>query len=263
MTPPSPTDRPTTRSADGSTTDAPARPPADSSARPPARRPTRWGDREQRRVDILDAARALIAEGGYLSLNMRDLAASAGVSPATLYSYFATKEELFVTLYAEAIRLHTAGLRPGLDEDVDLADLLELVLTRYLDLYRAYGRYFTLWSALREDVEPQRGPFPRELIVELRDATIEYSRLVMRAVRRAAGRGGRRFVDAEMGPALLWSCLNGVADHLTSDRRVLDSFESERLIPFAAQRLALALTDPLTYPSTGRLADPSPDPSQD
>ena len=45
---------------------------------------TKWGDREQRRIDILDAARALIADRGYLALNMRDLAAGAGVSPATL-----------------------------------------------------------------------------------------------------------------------------------------------------------------------------------
>jgi hypothetical protein len=28
---------------------------------------TKWGDREQRRIDILDAARALIAERGYLA----------------------------------------------------------------------------------------------------------------------------------------------------------------------------------------------------
>jgi AcrR family transcriptional regulator len=215
-----------------------------SSAGTRDRPPTRWGDREQRRIDILDAARELIADGGYLSLNMRDLAAAAGISPATLYSYFATKEELFVTLYAEAIRRHTAQLRPGLERDQPLATLLELVLIRYLDLYRAYGRYFTLWSALREDVDPSRGPFPRELIVELRDATIEYSRLVIRSVRRAAACDGRRFVDSEMGPALLWSSLNGIADHLTSERRELDPFDSEKLVPFAAERLAGALTDP-------------------
>src|SRR5689334_22984946 len=72
---------------------------------------TKWGDRVQRRADILDAARACIAGPGYLALNMRDLAAAAGVSPATLYSYFANKEELFATLYAEAIRGHTDTLR--------------------------------------------------------------------------------------------------------------------------------------------------------
>jgi AcrR family transcriptional regulator len=134
----------------------------------PNRPPTRWGDREQRRIDILDAARQRIAGGGYLSLNMRDLASASGVSPATLYSYFATKEELFVTLYAEAIRAHTADLRPGCeDETTTLVALLEHVLRRYVGLYETYGRYFTLWSTLRDDTDPERQPFPKPLIVEL------------------------------------------------------------------------------------------------
>jgi len=207
--------------------------------------PTRWGDREQRRTDILDAARARIAENGYLSLNMRDLAAAAGVSPATLYSYFATKEELFVTLYAEAIRGYTALLRPVCEaNDIGLVPFLEDVLRRYLSLYATYGRFFTLWSALREDADPDRAPFPRELIVELRTATIESSRLVVRGARRAAEHDGLRLLGGELGAALLWSTFNGVADHLTSERRTLDTFDSDRLIPFAAERLATALTVP-------------------
>ena len=73
---------------------------------------TRWGDREGRRRDILDAAREQMAEGGYLALNMRDLARRASVSPGTLYQYFSTKEEIFATLYAEAIEAHNAQLAP-------------------------------------------------------------------------------------------------------------------------------------------------------
>ncbi|HTD50691.1 MAG TPA: helix-turn-helix domain-containing protein, partial [Acidimicrobiia bacterium] len=55
---------------------------------------TKWGDRERRRADILGAARDRIATAGYLASSMRDIAADAGVSPATLYAYFATKEAL-------------------------------------------------------------------------------------------------------------------------------------------------------------------------
>src|SRR3954447_10107169 len=146
-----------------------------SRSAPGGRPPTKWGDREQRRVDILDAARERIEGGSYLALNMRDLAAAAGLSPATLYSYFATKEELFVTLYVEAIRRHTADIRPGCAEATDLVGLLEHVLRDYLELYRSYGRHFTLWSSLRADADPARGPFPGELIAELRQVSREHS----------------------------------------------------------------------------------------
>jgi AcrR family transcriptional regulator len=222
---------------------------------------TKWGDREQRRRDILDAARARIAEGGYLSLNMRDLAAGAGVSPATLYSYFATKEELFATLYAEAIRAHTETYRPVAEAGHDLTTLLVRVIEHHLGLYRAYGRHFTLWSAMRppaatgdEDGDGDdagsgagAGPaatFPRELIDELRTATREHNRLLMDSLRRAAARDGRRVADERLVPSFLWSVLNGLADHFTSERRSLDPFPPEQLVGFAATRLVLALTEP-------------------
>lgn len=212
---------------------------------PSARRTaTRWGDREQRRIDILDAARSRIATDGYLSLGMRDLATGAGVSPATLYSYFATKEELFATLYAEAIRAHTEAFRPVADEELDLAPLLARVIEGYLELYRTYGRHFTLWSAMRHDSDLDGAPVPRELVLELRSVTVAHNRVLMDAIAAASARSGRHLVDEVLVPSFLWSSLNGFADHLTSERRALDPFPAERLITFAAERLAVAITDP-------------------
>jgi AcrR family transcriptional regulator len=205
---------------------------------------TKWGDRERRRADILGAARDRITEAGYLACSMRDIAADAGVSPATLYSYFATKEELFATLYAEAIRAHTEILRPIVAADHDLEALLALVIEEYLGLYRSFGRHFTLWSTMRHDANAESAPFPKDLIVELRGATIENNRLLMDGVRAAARRSGRHIVDDRLVPSFLWSSLNGLADHFTSERRSLDPFPAEHLLGFAARRLAIAITDP-------------------
>ena len=203
---------------------------------------TKWGDRTRRRADILGAARARITESGYLSLNMRDLAADAGISPATLYSYFATKEELFATLYVEAIRAHTDVLRTVVEHVDDLPTLLERVIGEYLELYRSFGRHFTLWTSLRHDVHEDAAPFPRELIVELRGATLANNELLMGAIRDSAARDGQRIVDDELVPAFLWSAMNGLADHFTSERRSLDPFPPDRLLRFAARRLAVAIT---------------------
>lgn len=215
--------------------------PAPRSAKPA----TRWGDREQRRLDILDAARVRIAADGYLSLSMRDLAAGAGVSPATLYAYFATKEELFATLYAEAIRGHTDGYRELVDQELDLAPLLAESITGYLDLYRTYGRHFTLWSAMRHDTDPDGERVSKDLVVELRTATVEHHRVQREAIAAAADRGGRKVVDERLVPSFLWSCVNGLADHVTSERGLLDPFPAATLIAFAAERLALAISDPI------------------
>src|SRR5689334_21205304 len=106
-----------------------------TTTRPKARAPkTKWGDREGRRRDILAAARVQMADGGYLALNMRDIARGAGVSPGTLYSYFATKEEIFATLYAEAIEEHNERIEPICAEATDLVALLTELASAYLEL---------------------------------------------------------------------------------------------------------------------------------
>jgi AcrR family transcriptional regulator len=210
--------------------------------------PTRWGDRRQRRIDILDAARARIAESGYLSLNMRDLAAGAGISPATLYSYFATKEQLFATLYAEAIRAHTEAFRPVAAAGHDLTTLLARVIDAHVELYRTYGKHFTLWSAMRHDAGSQPGPVPAELIDELRTATREHNRLLMGSIRDAAARDGRHVANERLVPSFLWSALTGLADHVTSERRTLDGYPARTLVEFSAGRLALAITEPGRQP---------------
>jgi AcrR family transcriptional regulator len=205
---------------------------------------TRWGDREGRRRDILDAARAQMAQGGYLALNMRDLARRASVSPGTLYQYFSTKEEIFATLYAEAIDAHNRQLAPMCADADDLESLIVDVATAYLDQYAAYGRYFTMWAALRDDDAARDAPLPRDLAESLRVAAITQGELVIGGLRRVAPGGPGRLLDQPVAMTFVWSVLNGLGDHLTSDRRHVTPFSERELITFAARTLAAGLVAP-------------------
>ena len=53
------------------------------------------------RDEILDAARGLLSERGYSAMSMDELSAQVGISKPTLYSHFATKDEIVV---ATAVR---------------------------------------------------------------------------------------------------------------------------------------------------------------
>jgi AcrR family transcriptional regulator len=67
-------------------------------------------DIEQARSRILMQAQRVIEEGGFKYLSMRRLAAKLGVTATTIYRYFASKEELFLSLLAVGFnRLH-AGI---------------------------------------------------------------------------------------------------------------------------------------------------------
>src|SRR6056297_1825628 len=55
---------------------------------------------------VLDGARAVFVAEGYERASMDQIARTAGVSKATVYSYFADKRELFTAMYrAEMLKL--------------------------------------------------------------------------------------------------------------------------------------------------------------
>ena len=56
-----------------------------------------------RRQAVLDAAETYFLEVGYEAFSMTQLAKKAGVVKGTLYLYFKTREELFLTLYEQSL----------------------------------------------------------------------------------------------------------------------------------------------------------------
>ncbi|MBB6252180.1 TetR/AcrR family transcriptional regulator [Nitrospirillum iridis] len=77
-----------------------------------------------RRQAILDAASALFQEVGFAAASMSELANRLGGSKATLYSYFRSKEELFVAVMAEAGAEMKKGSFESLDPDRDPRETL-------------------------------------------------------------------------------------------------------------------------------------------
>lgn len=89
---------------------------------PPAQR--------ERRLRILEAARALAARGGYDGVQMRDVADRAEVALGTLYRYFPSKVHLLVGLMHHETRTLTDRLDRRPVEGASAADRVTAVLLR-------------------------------------------------------------------------------------------------------------------------------------
>jgi AcrR family transcriptional regulator len=198
---------------------------------------TRWGDREARRRDILVAGATLLERLGFHGFHIRDVAHDAGVSPATVYTYFAGKEELFATLYAERLERFHAEIAPVCAAAESAEDLFAEITTRWLDVYRVFGRELNLWSLLLARDAGEGGELARPLV----DAAGKVLATVYAATERVfSGPDGRLAGTPEAGLVmpLLWATLNGVAEQFTGDRHLLHAYSAEDLARFAARALA-------------------------
>lgn len=97
------------------------------------------------RARILDAVVDLARAGGYDGFGMRELAAAAGVSPATLYQYYGSKDQVLVDAlaYLGARTSQAVGRRPS-----DTGPLDRRLVTAFTKVVRAYEREPLLYQAM-------------------------------------------------------------------------------------------------------------------
>ena len=79
----------------------------------------KWRRRKEARpAEIVDAALEVFAEKGFAAAKLDDIAGKAGISKATLYLYFDTKEEIFRAVAQAAV----ASLLKALESQSEGAD---------------------------------------------------------------------------------------------------------------------------------------------
>src|SRR3954463_1239270 len=103
-------------------------------------------DREAVRRSILDAARDLFVREGYERVSLRKIAEMVEYSPAAIYGYFPSKDDIFFALAEEGLRL--LGDPASVHTNTTLNDApLERVRTAFWRLYefsREQPQYFAL-----------------------------------------------------------------------------------------------------------------------
>lgn len=81
----------------------------------PGARARTSAEKQERRSALVDAARVALLEGGTVEgVSLADVAAGAGLSKASSYAYFASKESLFLALLLDELDGWLAELGPAL-----------------------------------------------------------------------------------------------------------------------------------------------------
>ena len=100
---------------------------------------------EDRRQKVLDGAISEFAANGYNATNINVIARKAGISIGSMYSYFESKEALFLTIIDKGFHLLENALQEASEQAEDIFELFEKLLrasryyaVRYPELNQIY-----------------------------------------------------------------------------------------------------------------------------
>jgi AcrR family transcriptional regulator len=127
---------------------------------------------DARRSLVLDAARAAFFELGLDGASMREIAKRAGYTPGAIYSYYASKEEMYGALLGESLERLNARVAAASREARTPAAALRAAAGAFFDFFRENPRDLGLGFYLFQGMQP-RGLTPElneRLNARLRDA---------------------------------------------------------------------------------------------
>ncbi|MBN2036262.1 MAG: TetR/AcrR family transcriptional regulator [Chitinispirillaceae bacterium] len=97
--------------------------------------------REAKTNLILDAARKVFSEKGFFEARLEDISAAAGFSKASLYNYYADKEEIFMSLAIRDLEQLCHQLQTRVNSDLSFMQNLEVMLST---IFTFFGENFSL-----------------------------------------------------------------------------------------------------------------------
>jgi AcrR family transcriptional regulator len=171
---------------------------------PPVSVRKRKGEGAQRRAEILETAKQLFVEEGYVATTIRRIAAKIGISSTALYVYFSDKDAILVEICDKTF----AGLIVELDEvRRDAQDPLD-ALTKSLERYIRFGL---------DHPNEYELTFLTRRTKELQKLKPENENLGMRAFGRfrdcvdaAVRTGATNDLDTERLTQQLWAAIHGL-----------------------------------------------------
>jgi TetR/AcrR family transcriptional regulator, cholesterol catabolism regulator len=157
-----------------------------------------------RKSQIRYHAAKLISEKGYQATSMRELAEQVGIEAASIYSHYASKEELLRELAWTCAEDFYKGVLPIFEMGIDPLDKLKrmmrthaVILARNLD---TASIFLHEWRHLSPEL--------RDLYKTQRD---RYENLFRVVIQQGVEDGSLRHVDAKFGSLTMLSALNMTA----------------------------------------------------
>ncbi|HDN79808.1 MAG: hypothetical protein DRI61_16725 [Chloroflexi bacterium] len=201
-------------------------------------------EKEQRRQEILDAARKVFFFKGIHSATVEDVAAEAELGKGTIYLYFSSKEEILAHLLLEGFDLLIEQLEEASsDEATTPSERIRHLAYAYLHFFQEYPGYFRLMVAF--DRGRLQEKLPSELCEEIKVRNREALSWVSKAIEEGIEKGYFRPGDPWLIAGALWASIHGILLVMSIPfRREILGFTLEEMVETALQTLLKGLESP-------------------
>lgn len=199
----------------------------------------RQNEQLARRKSITKAAREVFFAKGFMNATIDDIAERCGLAKGTIYLYFKSKEELYMSVMAEGMQRLRKAFGSIRDLDPGQVGLVEQAFITYLGFYKKNKKYFRImFLSSQPDL---RSRVPEHVLRNCMEAGTECLGIVRDLVQKGIDRGLYRTVDSWAVANILWATVNGIIMGYEQDPIYREEIVGMELEQMLLQGLDLAM----------------------
>lgn len=178
-------------------------------------------DREDKRIEIINAAAAVFSKNGFNGAKMEDIAKEASIGKGTIYGYFDSKEELFKEMVRYAMNEYKDGMGKVLRTERTLKG-------KMIGLFKYHGKFLNKYVDIAKVVMSEQEVLPREMKKEMIEDKIELFKMIEGTMKEGIENGELRD-DLDIELASL--CIVGSISQFYGKRIFFDRKSYEDIYP--------------------------------
>jgi AcrR family transcriptional regulator len=162
----------------------------------------------ERRQAIHDSAREAFFDKGFKAATIEEIADGCKLAKGTIYLYFKSKEEIYISLVIEGLGLLRSDLSRIGELELPADRLLAEMLRLYCAFYEKNPQYFRLlFLSSQPDVRERVG---EDLLKECLDCAGECIRILNEVIRKGCEQSIFRKTNSWSFAIILWTMVNGI-----------------------------------------------------
>ncbi|MBA4394164.1 MAG: hypothetical protein C0407_11480 [Desulfobacca sp.] len=195
-------------------------------------------EKENRKNEILEAAKILLLERGLTGTSVQQIAKKAELGVATIYSYYQNKEDLFSALQQEGLRLLEQRIQRAYQEGKNPGDKIKKMAWAYYRFSQVNKDYFDIINYFLSQPGVMFDPEVKRELDHRGNTILSH---VEKALQEGMDQGLFYKVDVKKSAIQLWGMLHGLLLFRKMKNTILRKENYKSLFEYSLENFVSAL----------------------